>query len=335
MFFHSYDSELFCSACFNYWRFCDCIGDLYEDVGHPVVEGDGEGDDQEDPDEVMNLDWLWPDNAFPNIVTPPPLAGNKRPAEDPPQPVNLFGTALVTPPAKRPARLPGSTVAFSDPPPAADWRPVDNVADVPLVVNYDDNMDIIDGFDMLFDVPDIPNVNVSSGGLTKDESEKLVQDMQNGNDLGEELNNVQFNTPSLEDISRRGVPYSRLPNYAGNELGKDVRVPQFYGDYMTPDGSASVEYKTWYFQSFVPWYENLATPTHKLLLQNVYCAVLDPNKSAKIPGFQDIYVTEKKGGPNGVDTYHWTGLDGKQYEKKGGRPSVQLLPSIYLAISRC
>ena len=292
-FIYSYDTEGFCPACFNYWRYCDCIGNLFEDVGHP--DDDKENDDDDDDSTMSDIN-----TVAANVVTP-------------------------SPPGKRPMDPPGDSPGFPKRTRPLLNRPLfhDSISDLfPDSARLpSDYMDIPDNSaTSSIDVPPIVDMDWVTGMLGSIATPALLtpQEMNDRVVAGDVSvpAGATFTTPSLEDLGR--IPYSQSTVPVAVLLQSDANVPMFGGVGYT-DGNPTQEYKQWYFEEFLPWYGSNATPQQKMFLSAVEC--LSPPSSSgnrSFAGLPDIYL-QKREGPDGTK-YSWE-YKGKVYHKNDLPPS--------------
>lgn len=333
----------FCRACFNYWVHCDCVGDLMDDRGHPNIDENDEKDDNAiglantplvniAKDLGLDLDKFIPTPAKgPNrdgwvngrkpipkrpspYHLPKPIKKTKRNPLDPKElfPQNPKYDRIVKPPLDE--------TPYDSIPDDIEEQLIDSLSfPDDATVQYDD----LSGMDPLVDLTDVDNWTDQTlpKVMTPDEvNDALFVSMLTGVPFEVPVGAV-FNIPSLEELGY--LPYTISRTYAAEVLQKIPGVPQFYGTPRGPNGEYSTEYKTWYFEKFIPWFDS-TTPYNKWITSGLICVSPppDPNKTHSLAGQPDVYVSAKIGGPDGEgDSYHWK-KNGKQYETKGRFPSI-------------
>lgn len=347
IFYYEYESELYCRACFNYWRFCDCVGDLDVDIGNAKTDDHGNGGIADDDDDstvggnVLNVvspspprrpvpprppprTPQPPKKPRPNFTTPdrPPLPrpyGINRPPRTPSN--RPSGATGYTPPPKKP----NNSTTPDRPPQDPDTQLWDSSEDS---TSTPSNTPPVHSPDRDPELPTEITTTPDLGLLTDQELNQLIVDHLK---TGEKLDippSAVFPRPTLEQLGPNYMPYSRSKTPVGQILQSDPVVPQFFGEHVNADGSGpSDEYKTWYYEEFVPWYDTSALPNQKLLLSGLECYLTMPPPEPGGPyEFSDrtdyvyLHWEARPGDTESTRKYKWKAPDGKIYEKYG-RPS--------------
>lgn len=336
MFLYDYDTERYCRACYNYWRFCDCVCDLNIDVANPS-EDDGkepasESDELEplpsDPDVEIEVPpskpFVFTAGADPKPDKKPvtvykPIANRPSPNKKRPRPPpgDILGIPGLKPPPKeaRPSKISKQPDPVKGDPVVNDIDHLKDLNGDGKISDYEELQYQRKEYDDLNDVED-----VDSDIVTPEEANEIMKDVLNGEDYN--MPDATFTLPSITKLGMGGLMYTRGRTPSAEFLQRSPTVPQYYGETLDDNGEITEDYQDWYEFTFVPWYETDATPNEKTALTGVLCVdPPPPNGDVTMEGLLPIYVHFRNDYTKG-DYWSWKDKNGKIQEKRGSPPSL-------------